>query len=179
MGNLRNRINVKLVNNKKDYLKCRSKQSYMLHKILKRDLVAIPKSKLALKHHKSAFIGKSILELSKVWMYKFHYDYIKNKYDNKSKVLFKHADSLMNEIKAEYVYKDFRSNKEMFDFSNYSAKSKYYDNLNKVVIGEIKDEIGDVTIDENVGLKSKMYSFLVGNTEQKKAKKRRWKGIGQ
>ena len=48
MVNLRNRINVKLVNNEKDYLKCTSKPSYMSHKIFGNDLVAIPKSKLAL-----------------------------------------------------------------------------------------------------------------------------------
>ena len=54
-----------------------------------------------------------ILELSKVLMYEFHYDYIKNKYDNKSKLLFTDTDSLMYEIKTEDVYEDFGSNKEM------------------------------------------------------------------
>ena len=48
MVNLRNKINVKLVNNEKDYLKCTSKPSYMSLKIFGNDLVAIPKSKLAL-----------------------------------------------------------------------------------------------------------------------------------
>ena len=67
-----------------------------------------------------------ILELSKVLMYKFHYDYIKNKYDNKSKLLFTNNDGLMYEIKTEEVYEDFSSNKEIFNFSNYSPKSKYY-----------------------------------------------------
>ena len=67
-----------------------------------------------------------ILELSKVLMYKFHYDYIKNKYDNKSKLLFTNNDGLMYEIKTEEVYEDFSSNKEIFNFSNYSTKSKYY-----------------------------------------------------
>ena len=65
-----------------------------------------------------------ILEFSKVLMYELHYDYIKNKYDNKSKLLFADTDSLMYEIKTEDVSEDFNSNKEMFDFSNYSTKSK-------------------------------------------------------
>ena len=89
MDNLRNRIDVKLVNNEKDYLKCTSKPSYMSHKIFDNNLVAIRKSKLALKLTKPAHIGMCILELSKVFMYKFHYDYIKGKYDNKSKQIFK------------------------------------------------------------------------------------------
>ena len=65
-----------------------------------------------------------ILEFSKVLMYELHYDYIKNKYDSKSKLLFADTDSLMYEIKTEDVSEDFNSNKEMFDFSNYSTKSK-------------------------------------------------------
>ena len=58
-------------------------------------------------------------------MYEFHYDYIKNRYDNKSKLLFRDTDSLMYEIKTEDVYEDFSSDKEMFGFSNYLTKSKY------------------------------------------------------
>ena len=51
-------------------------------------------------------------------MYKFYYDYIKNKYDNKSKLLFIYSDSLMYEIKTEDVYEAFSSNEEMFDLNN-------------------------------------------------------------
>ena len=53
-----------------------------------------------------------ILDLSKVLMYEFHYDYIKNKYDSKSKLLFRDTDSFMYEIKTEDVYEDFRSDKK-------------------------------------------------------------------
>ena len=64
----------------------------------------------------------------------------------------------MYKIKTENVYDDFSKNKEMFDFSNYSAKSKCYDNnSNKLVVGKTKDEMGGVAIEEFVGLKSKMY----------------------
>ena len=67
------------------------------------------------------------MELGKVLMHEFHYDCIKNEYDNKSKLLSTDTDSLIYEIKTEDVYKDFSSDKEIFDFSNYSTKSKYYD----------------------------------------------------
>ena len=60
-----------------------------------------------------------ILELSKVLMYEFLYDYIKNKYDNKPKLLFTDTDSLMYKIKTEDIYEDFNSDKELSDFSNY------------------------------------------------------------
>ena len=46
----------------------------------------------------------------------------------------------MYEIKTEDIYDDFSKDIEMFDFSNYSAKSKYYDDSNKLVVGKMKDE---------------------------------------
>ena len=92
-------------------------------------------------------------------MYEFHYDYIKNIYDSKSKLLFTDTDSLMYEIKTKDVYEDFRNSTEIFYFSNYSIKSKYCDDSNKSFIGKMKDETGGVTIEKFVGLKA--YSFLV------------------
>ena len=109
----------------------------MSHKIFDNDLVAIRKNKVTLTLNKPAYIGMCILELSKVLMYEFHYDYIKNKYGNNSRLLFTDTDSLMYEIKTKDVYKDFSSNKEVFDFSNYSTKSKYYYNSNKLVVGKM------------------------------------------
>ena len=73
----------------------------------------------------------------------------------------------MYETKTEDVWEDFSSDKDIFDFSNYSSKSKYYDNSNKLAIGNMKDETGGVAIEEFVGLKPKMYSFLIDNGEHK------------
>ena len=133
-------------------------------------LVAICKSKLALKLNKPAYIEMCILGLSNILNYESDYDYIKNRFDKKSKLLFTGADILMYEIKTEDVYEGFSSDKEMFDFSNYSTKSKYDDNSNKLAIGEKKDETGSVAIEEFVGLKAKMYPLLVENSEHKKLK---------
>ena len=66
MENLRNRINVKLVNNEKYYFKCTSKPRYMSHKIFDSNLVAIRKSKLALTLNEPPYLGMCIFELSKV-----------------------------------------------------------------------------------------------------------------
>ena len=143
----------------------------MSHKIFDNDLVAIRKNKVTLTLNKPAYIGMCILELSKVLMYEFHYDYIKNKYGNNSRLLFTDTDSLMYEIKTEDVYEEFGNDKEIFNFSNYSNKSKYYDNSNKLVVGKMQDETAGAAIIEFVGLKSKMYSNLVDdNSEHKKAK---------
>ena len=79
-------------------------------------------------------------------MYEFHYDYVKNKYGNNSKLLFTDTDSLMYEIKTKDVYEDFSSNKEKFDLNDYSTKSQYYNDSNKLVFGRMKNKTGGVGI---------------------------------
>ena len=66
-------------------------------------------------------------------MYEFHYDYSKNKYDNNSRLSFTDSDSIMNEFKIEDVYENFSNDKEIFGFSDYLPKSKYYNGSNKPV----------------------------------------------
>ena len=76
----------------------------------------------------------------------------------------------MYEMKTEDVDQDFGSDKEMFDFSNYCSKSKYYDDSNKLVIRRMKDETEGVVIKEFVGLKPKTNSFFIDDSKHKKAK---------
>ena len=85
----------------------------MSQKIFDNDLVVIRENKVTLTLNKPTYIGMCILLLSKVLMHEFHYDYIKNKYGNNSKLLFTDTDNLMSEIQT-----DFSNDKEMFDFSN-------------------------------------------------------------
>ena len=40
----------------------------------------------------------------------------------------------------------------MFDFGNYSNKSKHYDNSKPLVFGKLKDKMGDVAAEKFVGL---------------------------
>ena len=130
----------------------------MSHKISDNDSVAIRKNEVTLALNRPVYIGMCILKLSYVLMYKFHYGYIKNKYDNKSRLLFTDTKSLMYEIKTEDVYEDFSNDKKMFDFSNYLTKSKYY-NSNKLVVGKMKDEAAGLAIEEFVGLKQEIFVF--------------------
>ena len=61
------------------------------------------------------------------------------------------TDSLAYEIKSEDVYKEFFKWRDLFDFSNYSKYSIFYDDTNKKVIGKMKNEYGEVIIDEFIG----------------------------
>ena len=68
------------------------------------------------------------------------------------------------------IYEEFWVDRELFDNSDYPKSSKYFFNDNKKVIGKFKDEAAGKPILEFVGLKSKMYSYLLGEEEHKKAK---------
>ena len=72
------------------------------------------------------------------------------------------------ETKTKDFYGGFSKDKKMFGFSNHSAKSKYYVVSNKLVVGKIKDKTGSFAIKEFVGLKLRMYSFLVDDTSEHK-----------
>ena len=155
--NLTKRINVRFVNNEKDFLKYTSKPTYVTHKLFDKDFAAIHEIKPVLMFNKPIYVGFTILELSKWMMYDFHYNFIKNNFN--AELLFTDTDSLTYEIKSENVYEEFYMWEDLFDFSNYSKDSKFFDNANKNVIGKMKDEYGGVFIDEFVRLKSKMYSI--------------------
>ena len=81
--NLINRIDVRLWSNKKHHLKWTPKPSYISKKILDNDLLAIRQLKVTLKLNKPAYDGMCILGLSKVLVYEFLYDYIKNNYGSR------------------------------------------------------------------------------------------------
>ena len=90
-------------------------------------------------------------------MYDFNYIFIKKNFN--AELLFTDTDSLAYEIKSENVYEEFYKWKDLFDFSNYSKDSKFYDDTNKKVIGIMKDEYGGVIVIEFIGLKAKMYTI--------------------
>ena len=129
MENLRKRISVKLVNNVKDYVSCISKPRFVSQKILSKSFVAFHEIKPLLTLNKPIYLGISILDLSKLLIFEFHYQYIKSKFD--VKLLLTDTDSLVYEIKTEDVYEGFHQNKFFFDFSDYPLDSKLFDPVNK------------------------------------------------
>ena len=74
-------------------------------------------------------------------------------------MLFTNTEGLTYEIKSENVYEELFKHKDLFDFSNFSKDSKFFDETNKKVIGKMKDEFDGVIVEEFIRLKSKMYSM--------------------
>ena len=171
MENLRKRVDVRLVTDKEKLLKLASKPSYVSSKIFNENLVAVHKIKETLTMNRPAFVGACILDLSKTFMYDFHYNYIKCKYGDKAKLLFTDTDSLTYEIETPDAYADFFDNKDIFDNSDYNKKSPFYFDHNKKVIGKFKDEAAGIPVTEFVGLRSKMYSYTLDNKQSKRTAK--------
>ena len=163
MENLRKRVDIRLVTNEKQLFKWISRPTFVSAKLFNEELVAVHKVKEVLTLNRPAYVGMCILDLSKTLMYDFHYNYIKDKYGDKAKLLFTDTDSLMYEIQTDDVYKDLFVDKEKFDNSDYPEDSPFYFGENKKVIGKFKDEAAGIPITEFVGLKSKMYSYVKDN----------------
>ena len=85
--------------------------------------------------------------------------------------MFTDTDSLTYEIETEDVYKVLWSDKDKFDNSEYQENSPYFDKSNKKVIGKFKDEVSGIPINEFIGLRSKMYSYLRDTNESDKTAK--------
>ena len=154
MENLRKRVDIRLVTNEKKLDKLTSKPTCVSSKIFNENLMAVHKVKETLTLNRPAYVGMCILDLSKMLMYDFRYNYIKKKYNNRARLLFTDTDSLTYEIEAEDVYKDFWNDKGMFDNSDYPESSQYYCNANKKITGKFKDEACGIPITEFIGLKS-------------------------
>ena len=107
-------------------MKLTSKPTFVTSKIFNEKLVAVHKIKEALTLNRPAYEGMFILDLSKILMYDFHYNYIKKKYNHKAKLLFTDTDSLIYGIETEDAYKDFWSDKDKFDNSAYPESPHIY-----------------------------------------------------
>ena len=102
--------------------RCVSKPNFISQKIFDKNFIAVHQIKSVLTLNKPIYVGFSILELNKLLMYKFHYDYVCNKYD--AKLLFTDTDSLVYEINSEVVYEQCFKDRGLFDFSGYPSDIK-------------------------------------------------------
>ena len=105
MENLRKRINVRFVNNEKNFLKYTSRPTYVSYKLFNKDFAAIHEIKQVLVLNMPIYVGFTILDLSKWLLYYFHYNFIKKNFNGE--LLFTDTDCLAYEIKSENVYEDF------------------------------------------------------------------------
>ena len=169
--NIRNRVDVKLVNTEEKFKKLVAKPNFKSRKIFNENLISVHMKKTSLTMNKPVYLGMCILDLSKTLMYDFHYNYIILKYGNKAKLLFTDTDSFLYELETEDFYKDISGDvRDRFDTSEYNEghPSGIPTGINKKVLGMFKDEAKGKIIKEFVGLRAKLYSYIMEEGEENK-----------
>jgi len=178
MENIRNRVNIELVNDRARAKKLAAKPNFEHCTIVDEDLVALNMNKTKIKFDKPVYVGMAILDLSKTLMYDFHYAYMKQKYGERAKLLFTDTDSLCYQIQTDDFYNDISPDvQRLFDTSNYPIDhpSGIPTGLNKKVLGMFKDECSGQVMTEFVGLRAKLYAYKM----HEGAEGKRCKGIRQ
>ena len=172
MENIRKHRDIKLVNNKEAYLKAVMKPNFKSRTLFGPNLMGCEMGKVKVVMNKPVYLGQALLDLSKIVMYEFHYDYIKHKYaDNKLTLCYMDTDSLIYDIETDDFYQDIAGDVESrFDTSGYASDRPLPVGRNKKVFGLMKDELGGGIMSEFVTLRPKMYAYKVGDPESKKCK---------
>ena len=174
MENVRNHRDIKIVttDNRRSILA--SEPNYHSTKYISKDLLIMEMKKVEVKMNKPIYLGQVILDISKILMYKFWYDYIKPKYGDKTRLCYMDTDSFVMDIKTDDFYKDINNDVDKwFDTSNYDKNDNRPLEIgkNKKVIGKFKDELGGKIMTEFCALRAKAYAYkLDDDTEMKKAK---------
>ena len=163
---------VKLVKTEKKMNKLVSEPNFHTMKLIDNNLAIIEMRKVKVKMNKPVYLGLSILDISKISMYEFWYDYVKIKYEDKARLCYMDTDSFVVNIKTKDFYKDISQDvNKRFDTSNYTFDRPLPTGINKKVIGLMKDKLGGDIITEFVALRPKAYSYITNNfIEMKKAK---------
>ena len=174
MENVRKHRDIKLTTTDKRRNQLVSEPNYHRKKWFSENLLAIEMKKIKVKMNTPAYLGLSILEISKTLMYEFWYDHVKPKYGD-VKLCYIDTDSFIMHIKTEDFYKDIADDVEKrFDTSNYDDECDrpLPKGKNKKVIGLMKDELGGQKIMTRfVALRSKTHSYLMDDSgSDKKAK---------
>ena len=172
MENIGKHRNIKLVTADKKRNKLVSEPNYHTINYISEDLSIIEMNKTKVKMNKPIYLGLSILNISKILIYEFWYDYMKPKYGNDVKLCYMDTDNFVMNIKTTDFYKAITNGVDKrFDTSNYEVNRPLPIGKNKKVIGLLKDELGGKSITEFVTLRPKAYSYSTDDgKEDKKAK---------
>ena len=170
--NIRKHKDTKLVTTDKKRSKLVSETNCHTINLISEDLSIIEMKKTNVKMSKPIYLGLSILEISKILMYEFWYDYMKPVYGNEVKLCYMGTDSFIMSSKTNDFYEDIANDVEnRFDTSNYEVNRPLPMGKNKKIIDLMKDELGGKIITEFVTLRPKTYSYLTDDgKEDKKAK---------
>jgi hypothetical protein len=170
MENVRKRVNLEIVTNQDRLRKIVRAMYYKRHTILSEDLSIVHKHKRTVLLNKPIYVGAAILDISKTYMYDFHYDVMWPRYKDDLEILYMDTDSFIYQIQTTDWHADMRDMKVHFDTSDYPVSHPNHSVDNKKILGKMKDELNGVVLEEYIGLRSKLYSLSYGGRVSKRAK---------
>ena len=173
MENIRKHRNIKLVTTEEKYLRTIMRPNFQSGVLSGENLMGCEMGKIKVVMNKPVYLGQAILDLSKIVMFEFQYDYMIPKYGlEKLKLCYMDTDSLVYEIKTEDFYADIADNvPARFNTSGYCPNRPLPVGLNKKDIGLMKDELGGKIMTEFMALRPKLYSYkILDGSEDKKCK---------
>ena len=171
MENFRKHRNINLVTSKDVYLKTVKKPNFKSGVLFGENLMGCEMEKIKVVMNKPVYLGQAILDLSKLVMYEFHYDYMRKKFKD-LQLCYMDTDSLVYHIGTDDFYAEIPKDiPTRFNTSAHRSDRPLPVGLNKKVIGLMEDEIGGEIIEEFISLRPKLYFFRkLGSAIGKKCK---------
>ena len=171
MMDVRKHRRVDIVGTEEKAMKLAADPTFRSFNVFTDNLFSVERYKSSVKLDKPIYTGISVLDVSKLFMYQYHYDYVKVKYPGtKSKLCFTDTDSFLYILQSDDIYADMLENHQEFDFSGYPNSHKMFRGLakddiehlkkkNKKVLNKMKDELNGNPMLEFVAPRVKVYSF--------------------
>ena len=171
MESVRLRENYTFATSVSQLRKAVNSNNYRSHKIFSENLVLVNRLKNDIYLNKPIYIGQACLDISKNFMYDWHYNYMMKKYAGRSQMCYTDTDSLVYLVETPDFYADMKEDSHLYDLSNFPKTHPMYSDANKKAIGFMKDEEPANKITEFIALRSKLYAYTTqSNAVIKKAK---------
>jgi hypothetical protein len=161
--NVLKRQDIKFCCERNKALRYIKKINFKRETIFTKNLVALHMNRLNVIYNKPIYAGFCVLEMSKWRMFKFVYEYLKEKWCDKIEIIQTDTDGLLLYIKTEDFYEDIKKDiEEWFDTSNFSRDNRFgIKPKNKMKLGCFKIETGEGIVTMFIGLRAKMYCYPI------------------
>ena len=131
MQNVRKQKVLDFVSSRARAMKLCGKPTYKTFNIIREDLITVERTKTTIHFNKPIYVGFTVLDVSKVLMYKFHYDHMKTIYPgDRSQLCFTDTDSFIYEVRTEDIYADMLAHRKKYDWSGYPDSHAVFAGMN-------------------------------------------------
>lgn len=176
MERQRSHIDVTLTGQERKVNKLTAKPTFKECRVFNENLVGVHCKRSKVLISKPVYAGQTVLDLSKILMYKMWYGYYKRKYATQCQLLCTDTDSFLLYVETDDIYEDMKNDRYLFDLSE---SNKFQCSENRKVPGKFKDELNGNVISKFCGLRSKMYAIIYQNEKKEESETKKAKGVAK